>query len=172
VKRLRSLMLFFLPFVVFTYGSFIVFQSACDSAMNLRAEKRLPFNHKSHVTKYDASDCELCHGFYEGGRFKGLPTVGDCKMCHDGDTAKEKDFFKDFKDTDKPWTAWAKQPDLVYFSHMAVMKNNKTARCASCHGDKANSMTTAKIKGKMPMGQCMDCHTSLGISNACAVCHD
>lgn len=172
MKRLRSLMLFFLPFVVFTYGSFIVFQSACDSAMNLRAEKRLPFNHKSHVTKYDASDCELCHGFYEGGRFKGLPTVGDCKMCHDGDTAKEKAFFKDFKDTDKPWTAWAKQPDLVYFSHMAVMKNNKTARCASCHGDKANSMTTAKIKGKMPMGQCMDCHTSLGISNACAVCHD
>ena len=81
-------------------------------------------------------------------------------------------FFKGFKDTDKPWTSWVKQPDLVYFSHMAVMKNNKTARCASCHGDKANSMTTAKIKGKMPMGQCMDCHTSLGISNACAVCHD
>jgi len=24
----------------------------------------------------------------------------------------------------------------------------------------------------MPMGQCMDCHTALKISNACAVCHD
>ena len=93
MKRLRSLLLFFLPFVVFTYGSFIVFQAACDRAMSVQAEKLLPFNHKSHVTKYDASDCELCHGYYDNGRFKGLPTVGDCKMCHDGNTAKEKAFF-------------------------------------------------------------------------------
>jgi hypothetical protein len=53
-----------------------------------------------------------------------------------------------------------------------VMKNNKKARCASCHGNKAKSMTTKKIMGKMPMGTCMDCHTSLKISNKCAVCHD
>jgi hypothetical protein len=62
--------------------------------MSVQAEKLLPFNHKSHVTKYEASDCELCHGYYDNGRFKGLPTVGDCKMCHDGNTAKEKAFLR------------------------------------------------------------------------------
>ncbi len=46
------------------------------------------------------------------------------------------------------------------------------SRCESCHGDKAGSMDTAMIKGKMLMGQCMDCHTALNISNKCAVCHD
>jgi menaquinone reductase, multiheme cytochrome c subunit len=172
VKRLRSLLLFFLPFVIFTYVSLVVFQQACDYAMNVQAEKRLPFNHKTHIHDYSASDCELCHGFYENGRFKGLPTVADCKMCHDGNTAKEKAFFAGFKDTDSPWESFAKQPDLVYFSHAAVMKNSKEARCGSCHGDKEHSNNTEKIQGKMLMGKCMDCHTALKISNTCMVCHD
>ncbi len=172
MTRLRSLLLFFLPFVVLTYASFVVFQTACDHAMSVRAEKQLPFNHKSHVSVYGASDCETCHAYYENGRYKGIPTVGDCKVCHDGSTAKEEAYFKGFKDTDKPWESFARQPDLVYFSHVAVMKNEKKARCASCHGDKENSTGVERIRGKMPMGQCMDCHTALKISNACALCHD
>ena len=119
MKRLRSLLLFFLPFVIFTYASFILFQKACDFAMNAQAEKPIHFNHKTHVTTYGATDCELCHGYYDNGRFKGMPTVADCKMCHDGNTAKEKALFGPFKDTDKPWTSFARQPDLVYFSHIA-----------------------------------------------------
>jgi hypothetical protein len=163
----RSLLLFFLPFIVFTYLSFIVFQKSCDYAMNVQAQKLLPFNHKSHLTKdYGISGCEDCHGYFENGRFKGIPTVGKCRGCH------EKPFLRDYKDSDRPWESFAQQPDLVYFSHIAVMKNNKKARCASCHGNKAKSMTTKKIMGKMPMGTCMDCHTSLKISNKCAVCHD
>lgn len=172
MKRLRSLLLFFLPFVIFTYASFILFQKACDSAMNVQAEKPIHFNHKTHVTTYGASDCELCHGYYDNGRFKGMPTVADCKMCHDGNTAKEKALFGPFKDTDKPWTSYARQPDLVYFSHIAHMKNTKQARCSSCHGNKAGSVTTEKINGRMPMGQCMDCHDALKVSNTCLVCHD
>ncbi len=172
MKRSRSLLLFFLPFVIFTYASFILFQKTCDYALNVQAQKNLPFNHKSHITQYGATDCELCHGYYSNGRFRGIPTVADCKTCHDGATAKEKALFSGFKDTDKPWESFSRQPDLVYFSHIAVMKNNKTGRCASCHGDKGNSMITGKIKGKMKMGVCMDCHTALKISNACMVCHD
>ncbi len=172
MKRSRSLLLFFLPFIIFTYVSFVVFQKACDHAMNVQAEKKIPFSHKTHVEKYGAADCETCHMYAGNGRFKGLPTVADCKMCHDGNTAKEKAMFAGFKDSDVPWTSYAQQPDLVYFSHIAVMKNEKTARCASCHGDKGHSTTTSKIKGKMPMGQCMDCHDALKISNACMVCHD
>ncbi|HNR89879.1 MAG TPA: cytochrome c3 family protein [Spirochaetota bacterium] len=175
----RTLILIFLPFLVVLPFSYVISEKACGSLMSFHAKKPIPFNHKSHITKYGAANCETCHGYYENGRFKGLPTVGECKACHtDNDAgktpeqARSKPFFANYKDGDRPWEAFAKQPDLVYFSHMAVMKNEKQARCSSCHGLKEDSMTTAKIKGKMPMGQCMDCHTALKISNACMVCHD
>ena len=85
--------------------------------------------------------------------------------------------FDSYKDTDKPWTSWAKQPDRVYFSHKVVMTakfedGRMKARCVECHGDKAKTMDTAMLSGKMLMGQCEDCHTALHISNKCAVCHD
>ncbi|HOO72128.1 MAG TPA: cytochrome c3 family protein [Spirochaetota bacterium] len=180
----RSLF-FIIPFIVLTYASLILFQKACDYTMNLQAEKRLPFNHKSHVTKY-GTDCETCHGYYDNGRFKGLPTIAECTMCHDRNgenhnpdplVPTRKAMLDGFKDSDKPWQSFATQPDLVYFSHKVVMTSTfedgrKKARCGSCHGDKAGSSTTEKIKGKMLMGQCMDCHTALHISNKCLVCHD
>ena len=146
MKQLRSLLLFFLPFIVFTYASFIVFQKSCDQAMHVQAQKLIPFNHQTHIVKYEASDCELCHGYYDDGRYKGIPTIGDCRMCHDGNTAKEKAMFNGFKDTDKPWGSFAKQPDLVYFSHIAVMKNTKTARCASCHGKSPTRRQRRRLK--------------------------
>ena len=71
-----------------------------------------------------------------------------------------------YKGTDKPWGSYAKQPDLVYFSHKVVMTakyedGRKKARCGSCHGDKADSRNMSMLSGKMLMGQCMDCHTAL-----------
>lgn len=181
----RSILLFLLPFIVFSYLFFLISQTACDAFRAPRPQKELPFNHKSHVTKYGAEDCTMCHGYYADGRFKGLPTVAECVQCHDrgsdvtGDpeTPKRKAFFDSYKDTDKPWGAYATQPDLVYFSHEVVMTakyedGRLKARCGSCHGDKAGSMTTEMIKGKMLMGQCMDCHTALKLSNKCMVCHD
>jgi len=174
----RTLLLIFLPFFVFTCISYIAFLKACDYAMTGQPEKPLHFNHKSHgeyLKRLGAGDCELCHGYYDNGRFKGTPAIATCKTCHNGTTAAEKAMFKGYRDTDRPWGSYAKQPDLVYFSHIAVMKNTKQARCTSCHGDKKNAMTTKKtdrVMGKMPMGQCMDCHDALRISNKCLVCHD
>ena len=91
--------------------------------------------------------------------------------------ARRKPMLDKYADTDKPWGSFAKQPDLVYFSHKVVMTaeyddGRKKARCGSCHGDKANSRDMSMVKGKMLMGQCEDCHTALRISNKCAVCHD
>jgi len=68
--------------------------------------------------------------------------------------------------------SFAGQPGHVYFSHMAVLNNNKKAECLSCHGDKAASMTTGRLKGKMRMSTCENCHTKLNISKSCIVCHD
>ncbi|MGQ9843354.1 MAG: cytochrome c3 family protein [Spirochaetota bacterium] len=172
MKGTRTFLLFFLPFVIFAYISLIVFQQACDYAMNVQAKKLLPFNHRTHTTKYGATDCETCHSYDSNGRFNGIPTVAVCKQCHDPNKVSTQVFFAGFGDNDKPWESFAQQPDLVYFSHIAVMKNEKKAQCISCHGDKGNSTTPAKIKGKMAMGTCMDCHTALKISNACTVCHD
>ena len=181
----RSLLLFFGSFIVFTFLSYILFQKSCNYAMGNHPAKEIQFNHKTHVVKCP-SDCETCHGYYENGRFKGIPTVGTCVSCHDRTapnsaadpcTPTRKPFLDNYKDSNAPWGAYAAQPDLVYFSHRVVMgakyeDGRKKARCGSCHGDKAESTTTKKIKGKMLMGQCMDCHTALNIGNKCLVCHD
>ncbi|OHD64260.1 MAG: hypothetical protein A2176_01265 [Spirochaetes bacterium RBG_13_51_14] len=155
-------------------------------------EKPIDFNHQSHLLTYfpdnglSKDDCGACHDYYDNGRFKGLPTVGDCTSCHDpngpvtgapASTPRRKPFLSGYKDTDKPWGSHARQPDLVYFSHKVVMTatfedGRKKQRCSNCHGDKAGSTNTAMLKGKMLMGQCEDCHTALHISNKCAVCHD
>jgi cytochrome c553 len=186
----RSLLLFFTPFIIFTWVFFGISQKGCDSVMQADAAKKIPFSHKTHVENYGIDDCTTCHGYEENGRFKGLPTIAECTACHARDGVlisndlsipRKKTMFDSYKDSDQPWTAWAKQPDLVYFSHSVVMtakyedgpmKDKLKSRCGSCHGDKAGSTNTKMIKGKMLMGQCMDCHTALKISNKCAVCHD
>ncbi len=182
----RTIWLISIPFVIFTWLFFGISQKSCNDVMQKDAMKAIPFSHQTHIEKYDIKDCETCHQYEANGRFKGIPTVGECIACHDrsgstseGDnmTPKRKPMFDAYKDTDKPWTSWAKQPDLVYFSHKVVMTakfddGRMKARCGSCHGDKASSTGTAMLKGKMLMGQCEDCHTALKISNKCAVCHD
>jgi hypothetical protein len=182
----RSLLLFFIPFVIFTGIFFVISQKSCDDVMQADAAKAIPFEHKTHIQKYDIKDCSTCHKYDENGRFLGIPTIGECTACHDRDasltandglTPRKKSMFDSYKDTDKPWTSWAKQPDLVYFSHKVVMTakfedGRLKAQCVQCHGDKAKSTDTSMMKGKMLMGECERCHDALNISNKCAVCHD
>jgi hypothetical protein len=188
----RTVLLIGIPFIVALYFTFVLSQDACNYVMANHPEKPIDFNHQTHLSKYfpdngmSKDDCGTCHGYYENGRFKGLPTVGDCTSCHDPNApdknAKEgaalrKPALAKFKDTDKPWGSYAKQPDLVYFSHKVVMTakfqdGRNKALCVNCHGDKAQSRNTAMLSGKMLMGRCEDCHTALSISNKCAVCHD
>lgn len=181
----RTVALIGIPFIVLTYLSLILFQNACDYGMSNKPKKEIPFNHQSHMTKYGAT-CDTCHGYDANGRFKGIPTVAECLNCHDREAAvsssdpskpRGKAMFAAYKDTDIPWESKAKQPDLVYFSHKVVMDakyddGRLKSRCGSCHGDKGNTTRAVGLTDKMPMGQCMDCHTALRISNACAVCHD
>ncbi len=183
----RTILLFGIPFVIVLCFAFIVSQKGCDYLMANHPDKPIPFDHKNHLTKYGAgSDCTTCHGYYENGRFKGLPSVAECTVCHDRQGLEssndptvplKKVLFEKYKDTDRPWGSYAKQPGLVYFSHKVVMTakfedGRLKAQCSTCHGDKATTVNTAMLKGKMLMGQCEDCHEALNISNKCAVCHD
>lgn len=188
----RTVLLIGIPFIVVFYFAFVVSQMSCKRVMANHPEKPIDFNHQTHLSKYfpengmSKDDCSSCHGYEENGRFKGLPTIAECTSCHDPNgpeksagatVALRKPMFKKYKDTDRPWGSYAKQPDLVYFSHKVVMtakfEDGRTkARCGNCHGDKAGSANTAMLSGKMLMGRCEDCHSALNISNTCAVCHD
>ena len=186
----RSIVLFMVPFFIFSCLIFIFTQWACgDFGMTVQAEKNIPFNHYTHVQKRGAS-CESCHSYADNGRFKGIPTVGDCKVCHQENDPQSADYdpkgamrlpyLAAYKDSDRPWQSYVRQTGLVYFSHQVVMnvkwkdgsKESKVS-CASCHGGKAFSeKETEKVTSRMPMGECMDCHDAINVSNKCAVCHD
>ncbi|MBN2159308.1 MAG: hypothetical protein JW807_07920 [Spirochaetes bacterium] len=188
----RTILLIGIPFLLTLYFGYVISQASCNYVMANHPEKEVPFNHQTHLYKYfpamgmSKDDCSTCHMYDENGRFTGIPTVAECTSCHDPngpskdagpETALRKPFLNKYKGTDKPWGSYAKQPDLVYFSHKVVMTaqyedGRMKARCGSCHGDKAGSRNGDMIKGKMLMGQCEDCHTALHISNKCAVCHD
>ena len=181
----RTAALIGLPFIVSAGIFAVLFHESCAYVMSNHPRKELPFNHRAHVESYGAA-CETCHGYYDDGRFKGIPTVAECFGCHDrnvvlktagGGTSDGRPFFAGYRDTDRPWEAKAKQPRLVYFSHAVVMNARnengmKKARCRSCHGDKAESTQPVGLTGKMLMGQCVDCHTEMNVSNTCGVCHD
>ncbi len=171
------------------------------------------FSHALHMDpeKVDGIDgdstverCLFCHEFREDGTFTGIPRLAKCMECHDdpesplGDSPEEKAFLKNYVANEKevPWRSYYRQPDCVYFSHIAHVKMGGMA-CRSCHGDhgktdrlppyRANRITgySINIWGKhisgyksntwdrMKMDDCAECHTKTGHeeNNACFVCH-
>jgi len=148
--------------------------------------------------------CLYCHGFREDGTFVGIPRLAKCMECHDdpelpwGETPEEEKFLRQYvaKNKEVPWLAYFKQPDNVYFSHIAMVKMGEE-KCETCHGDhgqrdelppfKRNRLSGYSINiwgtniagfkrntwDSMKMDDCADCHTEKGKeeNNACFVCH-
>jgi len=173
----------------------------------LYSEKSQPlsFSHASHGPESDAGlECEECHFFYEDGIFSGIPGIKKCMECHEdpesplGESPEEKKLFTDYVRPEKeiPWLVYSRQPDCVYFPHIAHVKMAQI-ECKVCHGDfakrkilppyKVNRLTgySMDIWGRniagykkntwdrMKMDDCADCHTQKGKenNNACFVCH-
>jgi hypothetical protein len=161
----------------------------------LYSQKKQPvdFNHAMHVELVDEG-CESCHYFREDGSFSGAPALAQCIDCHDevqGDTANEIKFFEDYvqKDREVPWLIYAKQPQCVYFSHIAHVKM-ANMDCVTCHGDIGDStqlpiyeqnrisLYSRNIWGKniggfkentwdrMKMDDCAECHVREGVRQA------
>ena len=173
----------------------------------LYSEKSQPlsFSHASHGPESDAGmECEECHFFYEDGTFSGIPKIQKCMECHEdpespmGESPEEKKLFTDYIVPEKeiPWLVYSRQPDCVYFPHIAHVKMAQI-ECKVCHGDfakrktpppyKVNRLTGYSIDiwgrniagykkntwDRMKMDDCADCHKRKGKEshNACFVCH-
>lgn len=200
-------------FLVGLIGALIIGWFVFPIALYSEQEQPMNFNHAVHLDpeKVDGivgdskeDKCLFCHSFREDGSFSGIPRLEDCMMCHDdpeypyGGSKEEKAFLANFVAEEKeiPWLSYYRQPDCVYFSHIAHVKMGKL-ECLTCHGDhgtrqrlpmyKANRLTgySINIWGKrisgmknntwdrMKMDDCAECHTRMGHeeNNACFVCH-
>ena len=183
--------------------------------MLLYSKQQQPFNfnHALHMHpeivegikgNTNAEKCLYCHEFYEDGSFAGIPKVETCIKCHKdpempwGETLDEEIFMKEYvaKKKEVPWLSYSRQPDCVYFSHIAHIKLGELD-CTVCHGHHAETLVLPehrknRISGysiniwgsniaglksnswdRMKMDDCAECHTKKGHeeNNACFVCH-
>lgn len=169
-----------LPFVVGLVGALIVGWWVFPQVLFSQKSQPIRFSHKVHVEDQDMA-CEDCHTFREDGSFAGIPTTEQCAECHSevqGDDPAEKEFVEKYVEKGKevPWLIYQKQPDNVFFSHIA----HKNIPCKTCHPDVGHSDTpppyyenriTGYSKDTMKMWKCERCHAQRGASNACYVCH-
>lgn len=204
--------LFFLAGLV---GSLVVGWIVFPMLLYSQQEQPFNFSHAIHLNpeRVDGIEgetplerCEFCHAFYEDGTFAGIPKLATCTQCHDdpesplGESPEEKKFLLNYVAEEKevPWLVYSRQPDCVYFSHIAHVKMGELD-CATCHGKHGESDTLPvykenrltgysidiwgrRISGfywdkkpwdRMKMDDCADCHSETGHeeNNACFVCH-
>jgi hypothetical protein len=153
----------------------------------LYSKKKQPidFNHALHNELVEES-CESCHFFREDGTYSGVPKLAQCIDCHEavnGEDPEEEKFVTQYvaKGREVPWLVYARQPDCVFFSHIAHVKMGQMD-CVTCHGHigeseslkvyEANRITgySRDIWGKniagikwnswdrMKMDDCSECH--------------
>ena len=105
----------------------------------LYSQKKQPidFNHVLHTEAVD-DGCQSCHFFREDGTFSGIPKLENCVACHEevmGEDEEEAKFVEQYvaKNKEVPWLVYSKQPDCVFFSHVAHVKSGNMD-CVTCHG--------------------------------------
>jgi hypothetical protein len=156
------------------------------------------FSHKIHAEKAGAK-CEDCHAFRDDGTYAGIPTLDKCAGCHAaamGTTAEEKRFIDNYvtPNREPQWLSYARQPENVYFSHIAHVKLGQV-KCAQCHGNEGGTAASRPYKedpisgysrdiwgqpvgriglrtaGGMRMDDCVACHRRQGLEYSCLGCH-
>ena len=176
-----------------------------------KQEQPIRFSHAIHSQEdigiegdTETERCLYCHAFRKDGTFSGIPKLESCMECHDdpestmGEDPEEARFLKTYVAEEKevPWLIYSRQPDCVYFSHIAHVKMGEV-ECRDCHGAhgssddlpvyKENRLTGYSIDiwgrniagyktnpgDRMKMDDCAECHTQRGHeeNNACFVCH-
>ena len=147
------------------------------------APQPISFSHKVHAEKA-GSKCEDCHALRDDGTFAGVPALEKCAGCHAapmGTTPAEKAFIDQYvtPNREPQWTAYAHQPENVFFPHAAHVRGNRV-KCEECHGaigaaDHLPAARIDRISGysaeTMRMQACIDCHQRNQIIDSCLECH-
>jgi hypothetical protein len=159
----------------------------------LYSQKRQPvgFNHALHNDEVD-NECESCHFFREDGTYSGVPKLAQCIECHEevqGEDPEEARFVNEYvaKGREVPWLIYSRQPDNVFFSHVAHVKTAQM-ECVTCHGNIGESESLKvyeenRISGysrdiwgkniagfkrnswdRMKMDDCSECHVKENIN--------
>lgn len=140
-----------------------------------------PFHYSHQVHLNQGLQCTNCHAYRSDGSFAGVPSLQSCSMCHQmvlGGTPAEEQFVQEYVHQNKPvpWQTYQRQPDNVYFSHIA----HQDMDCTACHPDVGHSQDlppvavhkfTGYTEYTLSMQECEACHAQEGASNACFVCH-
>mmetsp|Transcript_22809 Transcript_22809/g.11015 ORF Transcript_22809/g.11015 Transcript_22809/m.11015 type:complete len:211 (-) Transcript_22809:4828-5460(-) len=164
-----------------------------------KKEQPIDFNHVVHMEIVDEG-CESCHFFREDGTFSGVPKLVQCIDCHEevqSDSPSEEKFVNEYVANyrEVPWLIYSRQPDCVFFSHIAHVKKASMS-CESCHGKIGKSTSlkpyeenritgySREIWGKsiagfkkhtwdrMKMDDCGECHEKeMGHKGPCFQCH-
>jgi hypothetical protein len=146
------------------------------------------FSHKVHADKAGLK-CDDCHAFRDDGTFAGIPSLDKCAGCHTapmGTAVAEKNFIDSYvtPNREPDWSSYARQPENVFFSHIAHVKLGRL-KCVQCHGDQGASdklrpYQEDRISGYsrdiwgppgMKMDDCVACHHKQGLSQSCLDCH-
>jgi hypothetical protein len=192
-------------FVVGLIVALIVGWAVYPALLYSKKSQPLHFSHASHGPESSVGlECEDCHYFHEDGSFSGIPRLEKCMECHEdpefplSDDPEEMKLLTEYVKPGKeiPWLVYSRQPDCVYFPHIAHVKMGNM-ECKVCHGDfgarddmpdyKVNRISRYSIDiwgrnilgyeknpwDSMKMDDCADCHKGKGKEshNACFVCH-
>jgi len=180
----------FLFFIIGLVASLILGWVIFPKLLYSEKEQPFNFNHQLHNELVD-NGCESCHFFREDGSYAGVPTLAQCAECHEeiqGETEDEAVFVNEYMANNRevPWKIYSRQPDCVFFSHVAHVKTGGM-KCETCHGPIGESTSLKKyeenritgysrdIWGKniagfkkhtwdrMKMDDCSECHVKLGV---------
>jgi len=183
------ILFFMVGFVLSLVVGWVIFPKLLYS----KKEQPIDFNHVVHMELVDEG-CESCHYFREDGSFSGAPTLAECIDCHEevqSGTENDIKFVEEYvqKDREVPWLIYSKQPQCVYFSHVAHVKMGNMD-CVTCHGHIGEStelpvyeqnrisLYSRNIWGKniggfkkntwdrMKMDDCAECHIKEGVRQA------
>ncbi|NLD35752.1 MAG: cytochrome c3 family protein [Desulfatiglans sp.] len=203
----------FVYFVAGLFPALIIGWLVFPALLYSKQVQPMNFNHALHMDPEIVSEiegdtvtdrCLYCHAFRNDGTFTGIPGIDICSECHSdndfplGESAGEELLIKEYVANKKeiPWLSYSRQPDCVYFSHIAHIEMGEL-ECITCHGDKKKSQVlpayeknrisgySRNIWGKnisglkkntwdsMKMDDCAACHKEKGHeeNNACFTCH-
>jgi hypothetical protein len=182
-KKHDSGLLGWLLFVVGFAGALFVGWVVFPQILYTTEYQPINYNHQIHQEEAGLS-CEDCHYFREDGTYAGKPMLSACVECHgevQGETEDEERLVSEFVEPEKeiPWISYTRQPDNVFFSHVAHVKMAEMA-CTECHRDVENETKAPPVRINrltgypseiMKMHVCEDCHAKENVTNSCDACH-